>query len=91
MSENPKMRQTNYHTIILKKNRRTNYLFESSESYQCFQLFTSFLLVAGCLTVIGQSSGKLNESAFALNFLETGCIGLSESCEKVSTPYCPLT
>ena len=31
---------------------------------------------------------KMNGSAFALNFLETGGIGLSESCEKVGTPSC---
>ena len=36
----PKTRQTNYLTMILKNPRRTDYLFESSESDPCFQLCT---------------------------------------------------
>ena len=32
---------------------------------------------------------ELNETALALNILETGGIGCSESCEKWNTPSCP--
>ena len=38
MFENPQTRQTNYLIMILKTTRRTNYSFECSESYACFQL-----------------------------------------------------
>ena len=34
-------------------------------------------------------SRELNETVFAMNFLETGGICRSESCEKWSTPSCP--
>ena len=33
--------------------------------------------------VAGQFTREVNESVFALTFLNAGCIGLSESCEKV--------
>ena len=40
MSQTRKIRQMNYLTMIRKNSRRTNYSFESSESYTCFQLFS---------------------------------------------------
>ena len=44
---------------------------------------TARALVAGFLLVIGQSSGRWNDSVSALNFLKTGGIGHSEWSEKV--------
>ena len=43
---------------------------------------TALVLGAGSLLVKGPSSGEMNETVFAMNFLEKGCIGQSESCEK---------
>ena len=34
---------------------------------------------------------EVNETAFALNFLETGGIGHFESSDKLGTPYCSKT
>ena len=33
--------------------------------------------------------GEANETAFAINVMETGGIGSFESCDKVGTPSCP--
>ena len=34
---------------------------------------------------------ELNETVFAVHFLETGGTGYSESCERWGTPCCPTT
>ena len=47
-------------------------------------LTTARMLDASSLLVIGRIIKELNETVFALNFLETGSTDCSESCEKVA-------